>query len=278
MRCLKERFSALSAAEQDRLKSEARAIRAMARRAPSRLDDSLREQDDDAAQGPWGLAAPTGSPFPLRPSALSEALVGTNVVSLADGWAKLHTVAAEPSADFPDTVDLPEVCVGGCCRDFCPPEDPDPTDEGLRRWAPETRRLWRHLLLACRFGPTTTQKDPFVVLRFDSAGVADFVLAAHQSHNDNSLFEGTFFPNGASRGSSGLWLGFVVATFFPADPGPGSGHSGRRVAVCRERGRSPTPAVGVGVGVILGHLACCESDSWCRLDGQACHRDQAFRV
>ena len=66
--------------------------------------------------------------------------------------------------------------------------------------------------------------------------------------------------------------------FFPAARGPGSGHSGRRVAVCRERGRSPTPVVGVGVGVILGHLACCESGSWCRLDGQACHRDQAFRV
>ena len=213
MRCLKEHFSGLCAAEQNRLKSEARAERAKARRAPSRLEDSLRKEDDDAAQGPWGLAAPTGSPFPLRTSALSEALVGTNVDSLSDGWAKLHTVAAEPSADFPDTVDLPEVCVGGCCRDFCPPEDPDPTDEGLRRWAPETRRLWRHLLLACRFGPTT-QKDPFVVLRFNSAGVADFVLVAHQSHNDNSLFEGTFFRMAPVGNPLASGSGLLLPPFF----------------------------------------------------------------
>ena len=60
-----ERFSALSAAEQDRLKSEARAERAMARRAPSRLDDSLREEDDDAAQGPLGLGSPDRLTFPV---------------------------------------------------------------------------------------------------------------------------------------------------------------------------------------------------------------------
>ena len=63
MKQLKTRFEALPAETQERLKSQAKARREIARRAPSRLDESLREQDGDVAQGPWGLAASNGSPF-----------------------------------------------------------------------------------------------------------------------------------------------------------------------------------------------------------------------
>ena len=75
--------------------------REIARRTPSRLDESLREQDGDVAQGPWGLAASNGSPFPLRPSAISEALAESRVKSLAAGWANMHRVAAETLCRFP---------------------------------------------------------------------------------------------------------------------------------------------------------------------------------
>ena len=187
MKQLKARFEALPAEAQERLKSQAKARREIARHTPSRLDESLREQNGDVAQGPWGLAALNGSPFPLRPSAISEALAESNVRSLSDGWANMHRAAAEPLVDFPDTVDLPEACVGGCGRDLCLHKDP------AGKSVPEAVRLWQHVLLACRFG-AHTQKDPCVVLRFDSADVADsvFVLVAHRSANADSRFEGTF--------------------------------------------------------------------------------------
>ena len=60
MKQLKARFEALPAETQERLKSQAKARREIARRAPSRLDESLREQDGDVAQGPWGWAASNG--------------------------------------------------------------------------------------------------------------------------------------------------------------------------------------------------------------------------
>ena len=192
MKQLKARFEALPAETQERLKSQAKARREIARRAPSRLDESLREQDGDVAQGPWGLAASNGSPFPLRPSAISEALAGSNVKSLSDGWANPHRVAAEPLADFPGTVDLPEACVGGCGRDLCLRYNP------AGEW--EAVRLWRHVSLACRFG-AHTKKDPCVVLRLDSADVADsvFVRVAHHSDNADSRFEGTFLRMAPAR-------------------------------------------------------------------------------
>ena len=65
MKQLKARFEALPAETQERLKSQAKARREIARRTPSRLDESLREQDGDVAQGPWGFGGFEWLTFPV---------------------------------------------------------------------------------------------------------------------------------------------------------------------------------------------------------------------
>ena len=87
--------------------------------------------------------------------------------------------------------------MGGCGRDLCLRENP------AGEWLPEAVRLWRHVSLACRFG-AHTKKDPCVVLRLDSADVADsvFVRVAHHSDNADSRFEGTFLRMAPARATT----------------------------------------------------------------------------
>ena len=146
----------------------------------------------DPIQGPWGLAASSGVSFPLRPSAISSALEGTNIQTLANNWCNVHRLVAAPLADFPAQIHLPEVCVGGCTSDLRLPDEPDGTPGGFKE---DMLKLWHHLQLACRFAPTT-KDNPTIGLRFDDCNgraPSDVIMVGHHSHNFDSRFEATCF-------------------------------------------------------------------------------------
>ena len=146
----------------------------------------------DPIQGPWGLAASSGVSFPLRPSAISSALAGTNINTLADNWCNMNRSVAAPLADFPAQIHLPEVCVGGCTSDLRLPDEPDGPPGGFKE---EVRKLWHHLQLACRFAPTT-KNNPTIGLRFDDCNgraPSEVIMVGHHSHNFDSRFEATCF-------------------------------------------------------------------------------------
>ena len=109
MPALKASFDALPVQRQEALRAQARAVRQVARGQASRLEEALQAVAvSDPVEGPWGLATRSQEPFPLRSSAVAQALEGTNVSEMATKWCQRHKSRAKPLEGFPATVILPE--------------------------------------------------------------------------------------------------------------------------------------------------------------------------
>ena len=186
---LKSKFDALPKEEQEELCAKAKLRRQVAKAHLSPLDEAIAD-DHEHVEGPLGLAAKLGEPFPMRPSAIGMALKEKNVLEWSREWSQMFGSEATPLETFPSTVVLPEVCVGGCKQDFYV-RSPDGSTGDMKQ---EVRNLSHYFQLACRFAKTT-DKDPTIVLRFNDCdgSSCSFVLIAHHCHDADARFEATCF-------------------------------------------------------------------------------------
>ena len=193
MGAAKSDFDALPEAERKGLRQEARVKRDMAVLQPSRLNRVLSADVEDYVGGPLNLASASG-PFPLRASAVREALQSRTVDSLAADWRQAHDSYTEPLAGFPSTVPALDVCHGVCNCSLI--EEGGDSGDHNETFRPEVNRLFRHLQLACRFASISNKRDPTLLLRLDSTNamvesVVEFVLVTHHSRPNDSRFEAT---------------------------------------------------------------------------------------
>ena len=115
----KAKFSELCNEEQQRFRDKAAAERRLAREKPSRLDALLESAvSQEFIGGPLGIAG--DGDFPMSVDALSSHMGERSLKATRKEWSQRQQFqsSVSPALDFPERLEVNDVCVGGCSCDF----------------------------------------------------------------------------------------------------------------------------------------------------------------
>ena len=177
-------FHQLSPETQEKYKNDARLNRSLASSSQPPLARAASPADD-VVEGPLGIASRTG--FPVRASAVAAHQRKKSFADVCGKWTKAHNSKSEASADYPDSVPVVRVCVGGKCTNSMF------DDEGEQSMKEAAAHLMEYIRLVLLYFPAKDPcADPTLVLQFLSIVETIYVLVVHPQRLNQFRFTAEF--------------------------------------------------------------------------------------